>query len=112
MPFADSDFILELMQSKSSDQPYASKGNPFNSFFAISDFCCLLVITFANRLNPDLDRHSRFRSGSKLFDTLIDSDSVPERMFLKKLILKKMSADDNKRIKNYPVCKELNLGQL
>ena len=38
------------------------------------------------------------------------TDSVPEKTFLKKLILKK-SADDNKRMKNYPACKELNFGQ-
>ena len=28
-----------------------------NSFFASGDFCCLLI-TFANSLDPDQDRHS------------------------------------------------------
>ena len=36
------------------------------------------------------------------------SDNVPERFILKKLILKNKSADDNKSVKNYRACNELN----
>ena len=45
----------------------------------------------------------RSRSGSRPFDTLI----VFLKDFLKTLILKKKSADDNKSMKNYPTCKEI-----
>ena len=37
---------------------------------------------------------------SDLDPNRLTSDSVPERFFLKKLILKKRSADDNKSMKN------------
>ena len=53
-----------------------------NSFLANGDFCCWLI-TFANDLDPDQDGHSV----AKPFDT----DSVHERFFLKKLILKKIT---------------------
>ena len=46
-------------------------------------------ITFANSLDPDQAR--RF--------------GIPERIFLKKLILKKISRQQN-CMQNYPVCKE------
>ena len=48
-----------------------------------------LLITFANSLDPDQDQHS---VGQDLdffpFDTYNDSACVPERFFIKKLILK------------------------
>ena len=65
-----------------------------------SNFCCLLLI-FPNSLNQDQDRQTVC---SDLIKTIRHSDSVPERYFLKRLILKK-SADANKSMKIYPVCK-------
>ena len=59
-------------------------------FLASFAFCCLLITIV---ISPDLDPNR------------LQSDSVPERIFVKKLILKK-SADDNKSMKNYPACKE------
>ena len=59
---------------------------------------CHLLITFANSLDLDL-------VGSDL-NTLF---TVPERIFQKKLIMKKKSADDKKSMQNYPVGKELRL---
>ena len=38
---------------------------------------------------------------------LVCSEDLYNKEFLKKLILKKKSADDNKIMKNYPACKEL-----
>ena len=65
-----------------------------NSFLASGDFCHLLIM-FANSLVQDQDWLSVGRSWSeyKLFDPLI---FFLEKNFLKKLILKKKSADNNK----------------
>ena len=50
------------------------------------------------RLGP---AESQALSGSKLFDT----DGISDRIFSKKLILKRSAEDKN--VKNYPGCKEL-----
>ena len=62
-------------------------------------------IIFANNLEPDQDRQN---IGPDLDPNCLTlSGSVPERVSLKKLILKKSVAEDNKSMKNYPACKEL-----
>ena len=66
----------------------------FNSFLDSGDFCHLLI-TFANSLDPGQD-------GQNVGPDVDPNHSVPERFFLKQLILKK-SDDDNKSTK---ACKE------
>ena len=62
-------------------------------------------IIFANNLEPDQDRQN---VGPDLDPNCLTlSGSVPERVSLKKLILKKSVAEDNKSMKNYPAFKEL-----
>ena len=65
---------------------------------------CRLLITFANSLDPDQDHQ---KVGPDL-----DPNCLCCTHFLKKLILKKMSADDKENMKNYPACKELNISQV
>ena len=57
-----------------------------------------MLITFTNSLDPDQDRQN---VGPDL-DTLI----VFMKEFFEKVNLKKNSADNNKSMNNYPVCKE------
>ena len=69
----------------------------FNSFLASAIFCCLLL-TFANSLDPD----QHWRSvGPEL-----NPNSLTLTVNLKDFFEK--SADENKSMKNYPACKELN----
>ena len=63
---------------------------------------CRLLITFANSLDPD---HDQQNVGPDL-----DSNCLCCTHFLKKLILKKKSAD-KENMKNCPACKELNISQ-
>ena len=65
---------------------------------------CRLLITFANSLDSDQDQQN---VGSDL-----DPNCLCRTHFLKKLILKKKSADDKENMKNYPACKELNISQV
>ena len=72
-----------------------------NSFLSCGDFCHRMI-NFANSLDPDPDQQN---IGPDLDSG--HTDSVRERIFLNtgRLILKK-SADGNKSMENYPVCKE------
>ena len=65
---------------------------------------CRLLITFANSLDPDQDRQK--------VGTDFDPNCLCCTHFLKKLILKKKSADAKENMKNYPACKELNISQV
>ena len=68
-----------------------------NSFKTSSNFFHLLI-TFANNLDTDQDRQN------------VGPDLGPNWLTMKELFEKdnfeKMSADDNKSLKNYPACKE------
>ena len=74
-----------------------------NSFLASGNFCHLLI-SFANRLDPEQDGQRWFWSGSKRFDTLIEFLNF----FVEKLHLKKVR-EHNKSMKNFPACKELKV---
>ena len=68
----------------------------FNSFLASGDFFHMLI-TFANSLDSDQDRQN---VGPDLdLNRLTLCDSVPERFFLKKIILKKVSRQQQKHEK-------------
>ena len=54
-------------------------------------------------MDPDQDQQN---VSPDLDPNYLNSDSVPERIFFNKLILKK-SAENNKSTKNYSACKEL-----
>ena len=55
--------------------------------------------------NPISAMQTQDQCISKLFDTLM----VFLKEFFKKVDVEKKSADDNKSMKNYPVCKELSI---
>ena len=52
-------------------------------------------------------KSSGLLSTRKEISGLIWIQAVPERSYLKQIILKKKSVDDNKSMKIYPACKEL-----
>ena len=56
-------------------------------FLDSGDFCCLLI-AFANSLDPDQDQQN---FGPDLDPNYLTLNSIPERIFWKKNILKKVS---------------------
>ena len=78
----------------------AKEMDNFLLFLVSGDFCRLLI-TFANSLEPD-----QVVSVLIWIQTVCHSDSIAERIFLKKLILKKSQQTTSKSMKNYPACKE------
>ena len=71
----------------------------YRTLLVNSNFCRLLI-TFANSLDPDQDRHN---VGPDLNPNHLTLWWCSWKNFLKKWILKK-STDDNKSMKNYPAC--------
>ena len=68
----------------------------------MNDFCRLLI-TFANSLDPGQDRQIVGPDLDPNFNTLI---LFPKEFFEKVIYnFEKKSADDNKSLKNYPICK-------
>ena len=76
----------------------------FNSFLACGDISPLLV-TFANSLDPDVDRKS---VGPDLDPNCLRLRFLKKK--LKKFILKKVSRQQQ-IVKNYPACNKLNKRQ-
>ena len=74
-----------------------------NTLPASGDLCRPLKI-FANGLDPDQNRQN---VGPDLDPNCLHSDSVPERIFRKKVNFEK----NQQTLKTYPACKELILGQ-
>ena len=52
-----------------------------SSFSARANICCLLMITFANSLDPDQARHDRTDLAPNC-----DTDGIPEIIFQKSLV--------------------------
>ena len=70
----------------------------FNSFFSSGHFSRLL-----KPLQTIWDQTRADNMSVLIWIQLLDSDSVPEKLLLKK------SADDNKSMKNYEACRYLNV---
>ena len=75
-------------------EPVHSEHNRYNSVLASGDFCHLLIF-FANSLDPDQDQQN---VGPDLDPNCL-SDSVQKKFFLKNLILKKVSRQQQKHEK-------------
>ena len=71
----------------------------FKNYHLIRGNFCRLLTTFANSLDPDQDR--QVLSVLIWFKTVWHYNSAPERLFLKKLILKKKLSGRPKSMKNY-----------